>query len=277
MQASRGFVFEREFNPHGGKNKSCRCRFMPGIEGETAIEGYDPDECYDKYSILRAVREGIKADESQTDRLIEYLGVDNPLDIEVDALLDRWAMCVDACGTDDFNYVFDEISARSKDWALNGKIKDVGFSSEGVRKRVLSKSNIHEYRTACRLNDIGFECNFIVDSEVYRDEFGIKRRIGLADFSNGIEIKTAMTSKRAKTAVENYFESSDGKDGVLRIVIDVSEAKFITFDEVLDEVMSQIGMHEADLVSVMDGKKFVNVYKKNAPKPSGMAGAFANR
>lgn len=47
--AAKGFVFKREFDPHGGKNKACKCRFMPGIEGETKIEGYDRKEYLGQY------------------------------------------------------------------------------------------------------------------------------------------------------------------------------------------------------------------------------------
>ena len=44
LQASRGFVFRKEFNPHGGNNTSCKCKFVAGVDGITQIEGYDPDK-----------------------------------------------------------------------------------------------------------------------------------------------------------------------------------------------------------------------------------------
>lgn len=72
MQASKGFVFKREFNPHGGRNKSCRCRFMPGIEGETAIEGYDPDECYALWKRVSEMQLSVKP--SSFEGILETVG-----------------------------------------------------------------------------------------------------------------------------------------------------------------------------------------------------------
>lgn len=46
---SRGFSFYREFNPHKGGKASCKCEFMPGIEGKTRIEGYDENEVSRKW------------------------------------------------------------------------------------------------------------------------------------------------------------------------------------------------------------------------------------
>ena len=48
MLASRGFVYSKEgANAHYHDN--CDCRIVPGFNGVTEVEGYDPAECYDRW------------------------------------------------------------------------------------------------------------------------------------------------------------------------------------------------------------------------------------
>lgn len=58
---SRGFSFYREFNPHKGGKASCKCEFMPGIEGKTRIEGYDENEVSRKW---RRVKDAVVVHEN---------------------------------------------------------------------------------------------------------------------------------------------------------------------------------------------------------------------
>lgn len=53
MLSSRGFVYHSELTAKGrnlhGMHKHCDCIIVPGIPGETVIEGYDPDAMYDRW------------------------------------------------------------------------------------------------------------------------------------------------------------------------------------------------------------------------------------
>lgn len=49
MFASRGFVFEKPFDPHGSNELTCKCEFVPGFEGETNLEGHTTSEFYDMW------------------------------------------------------------------------------------------------------------------------------------------------------------------------------------------------------------------------------------
>lgn len=51
MLASRGFAYHTEKSAEGrhGIHFKCDCVVIPGVEGQTKIAGYDPDEYYQKY------------------------------------------------------------------------------------------------------------------------------------------------------------------------------------------------------------------------------------
>lgn len=55
MHASRGFDYTHVFDPHGPGKPKCKCRFVPGVKGVTKVEGYDPDECYSAWNVLKGV------------------------------------------------------------------------------------------------------------------------------------------------------------------------------------------------------------------------------
>ncbi|WP_251178091.1 hypothetical protein [Adlercreutzia agrestimuris] len=51
MLASRGFAFlsKQSAGSTNHYHPNCDCRIVPGFEGETQVEGYDPDALYQKY------------------------------------------------------------------------------------------------------------------------------------------------------------------------------------------------------------------------------------
>lgn len=48
MLASRGFVYKSELSALNGNHRHCDCRIVEGFAG-MEVEGYDPDEYYDKW------------------------------------------------------------------------------------------------------------------------------------------------------------------------------------------------------------------------------------
>jgi len=50
MLASRGFVYHSEAFAEHGKHKGCDCIVLPGKDGVTQIDGYDPDELYARWA-----------------------------------------------------------------------------------------------------------------------------------------------------------------------------------------------------------------------------------
>lgn len=49
MLASRGFVYYTQESAEHGMHLHCDCIVVPGVDGQTSIEGYDPDAYYDMY------------------------------------------------------------------------------------------------------------------------------------------------------------------------------------------------------------------------------------
>lgn len=86
MQGSREFVFYREFNPHGGRNMSCKCTFMPGNEN-TKIEGYAPDECYNQWQAIKNAREVLGLEDSKMQEILHAMNVEDLASLTVDDVI----------------------------------------------------------------------------------------------------------------------------------------------------------------------------------------------
>lgn len=58
MLASRGFVYQSKESAGALEHwhPNCDCRIMPGFQGYTEIEGYDPSDLYDQY--LKDIKDG---------------------------------------------------------------------------------------------------------------------------------------------------------------------------------------------------------------------------
>lgn len=91
MQASRGFIFHREFNPHGLKNMSCKCTFMPG-DKNTKIEGYDPSECYDKWKTIKSVREQLGFEDSKMQEILHDMNIEDLTSLTKEMVLEHLAV-----------------------------------------------------------------------------------------------------------------------------------------------------------------------------------------
>ena len=151
-----------------------------------------------------------------------------------EGLSERWGMCQRACGSTDYGDVIREVETRDWDWLWSGKPPKVEFASEQVKKRVTEA----ELGTAQRLSENGVKAVFIQDYKWVTDG-GRKRKVGLPDLSNGIEIKTLGTSGNAYGAVDNYLENASSKVGLRCVVIDNTKSERIT-DKDLIEAASEV-------------------------------------
>lgn len=112
-----------------------------------------------------------------------------------------------------------------------GEASMVGFASESVRGRVAP----HELRTAERLaRDHGMRPVFVQDFKWIVGEDGVKRKIGLPDLEDGTELKAILSSKNAKGALKNHLGSAEKKDGLRRVIVDNTDAEFISDDDLMD-------------------------------------------
>lgn len=49
MLSSRGWDYKSEQTAAAGSHRGCDCVMVPGVNGQTSVEGYDPGELYDRY------------------------------------------------------------------------------------------------------------------------------------------------------------------------------------------------------------------------------------
>lgn len=164
-------------------------------------------------------------------------------DYDPDALYERYIDCAntvaDEYGHSDQNAILNEMARRDSAWLNGGPPPDIGFASDQVRKRVLK--NPHELRTAERVAQHGIEPFFIQDF-VWIDENGRKRKVGLPDFRNGVEIKTPMTSENPYGALANYLDNARKKKGLTRVIVDNTESLFNDSD-LIQAAREEIGRY----------------------------------
>lgn len=223
MLASRGFVYRSEKTAEGshGFHNHCDCVVVPGFKGldqAGQIEGYDPDgmagrvgDCMDTiggtdglHSLWRSMSKEERArykGKSDSDRFERFKT----------AQLAR------------------EIETRDWKWLHSGIKPEITFTSKEVRIRASEA----ELRTASRLVNHGVSVRFIQDYEVVIGEDGIKRKVGLPDLLNGIEIKTLGGSGNAFGAVDNYLSNAVKKRGLKTVVIDNVESQHIGDDRLI--------------------------------------------
>lgn len=220
MLASFGFYAKTEGaadHAHDG----CDCRIVPGFPGETKVRGYDPDGMYERYNECLAAlggRNGISSDwyampREDREAFIKRHGGSNSKALEAYTN----------------SRISSEIGTRDPRWFKTGKEPKVGFISKEVEKRATKA----EIGTAKRLAHHGVASTFIQDYRWVQED-GRKRKVGLPDLENGIEIKTIGTSGNAWGAMKNYLDSAAGKEGVKCMVVDNSVSDRISDEALID-------------------------------------------
>lgn len=148
LLASRGFVYASEESA-GKFNKfhdDCNCRIVAGLPG-TEVEGYHPDEMYDRYNECRkALTHGIN-------------GADDPLWKDWNKLTpDEQAAYADEKGVDAYNnYVMrrivSEMRTRDRQWLYDGTPPEYEIE-------IGAKPSNKEIDTANRIAEHGFKSRF---------------------------------------------------------------------------------------------------------------------
>lgn len=218
MLSSFGFHYSTE-GAAGHAHDGCDCRVVPNF-GKASVRGYDADGMYSRYQdVLDTLggRDGIRAEwdalpKEEREAYIASHGKKEGAAFQ--KYLDK--------------RVSQEIETRDPKWFKTGEEPRVRFVSKEVEKRATKA----EIGTAKRLAHHGVASTFIQD---YRwvQEGGRKRKVGLPDLENGIEIKTIGTSGNAWGAMKNYLDSTAGKEGVKCMVVDNSVSKRIADDELI--------------------------------------------
>ena len=226
MLSTRGFDYTSELKAGGLGHKfhlHCDCIIVPGTK-ETTIDGYKPEEMYARWV-----------------ECANTLGLEPTWE-------NRFAIIAE-CETRDFR------------WLYNGTPPEVTYETPKIKHSVTIE-NPWEDRTAHRLATVGIEPHFRIDY-YWVTTNGIKHKVGLSDFENGVEIKTPQDSENAFGAVKNYvLKTNKKKKGVVRMIIDNSESKFSDADliKAIQDVANGFGANYTIACFTKTGR-LVNVHK----------------
>jgi hypothetical protein len=268
MLASRGFVYasKESAGELGQFHDGCNCLIVAGFDG-LEVEGYDYRGMYERYEscrdsigpaedIWRDFQELPPAEKDAYGRKPRAMLAEIP-----QSLLNKIGGNANAFNDYYAHRICREMDTRDRQWLFDGTISKPTFATEAIEESV-SVTNPWELRSAMRLATVGIKPDFIQDYEWYVGADGIKRKRGLPDLANGVEIKTPRTSMNPYGAVDNYLDNCISKKGVTRIVIDNYESNFTDSElhKAIEKVMQD---YPFDMVSYYgkDGA-LRNVYKK---------------
>ena len=271
MLASRGFVYasKESAGEMSRFHDGCDCRIVAGTPG-LEVEGYDYKGMYRRYRQCRDAL-GTDADlKAEWDALppeekAKYGRGERALPLSEDP--DEDAKLREKLGdqADAYNdwleyRVTREMDTRDREWLYNGTAHEPTYATERIKKSV-TEENPWEDRTARRLAKHGIKPDFIQDYRWAVGSDGKKRKIGLPDFANGVEIKSPIESKNPRGAVDNYLDSCSKKEGLKRIVIDNTESNF-TDVELRNAIVDVMKDYEFGEVTYLGKDEKLHVIKK---------------
>ena len=213
MLGSRGFVYSSaeaagQFRRY---HDSCDCAIVPSWDKTNpTLEGYDPEGLYERYLQCR-----------------NTLG----------------DMITDGMSADDVTrLVCREMDWRDRQWLYDGTEPEITFETDELRQET-ENARPHELRTAERLRKHGVTPAFQIDYKlVVNKETGIEERVGLADWVGGIEIKTVDSAKSFRT-IDGYIGNASKKSDCTRLIIDNTESKNLTDDQLIEFVRESNRFH----------------------------------
>jgi hypothetical protein len=233
MLSTRGFDYESEFSAGGAGHKfhlHCDCIIVPGTK-KTTIEGYDPDEMYA-----------------------------------------RWVECANTVGLEPIwknrSAIIAECETRDFRWLNSGTKPDIhyienyGEKNEVVRDYRFAREKVlpREYITAQRMRQLGLTVDFFKDHYSVDLPNGRTITIGRCDMTGGYELKAPKESASPKNLIENSIENSMDKEGITRLIIDVTDNHQVSYDDVIKAGIDYCKEHSIKFtVSVLSGKRLRNV------------------
>lgn len=230
MLSSRGFVYRSEQTAGHAHayHEHCDCVVVPGFKGLPAseqIEGYDPDGMYERWSECRKTAGSDSDFRAEWERMTkaeraEYKGNSDS---------ERYRRFANA-------RVMREIETRDWRWLYTGDIPAITYENDAVKRKV-EIENPHEKRTAKRLRKHGIAPDFAEDEVFMKDaETGQVRKIGLADFSSGHEIKTLEEASSYNT-IDGYIKNASKKKNAKALYFDNSENDHLSDDDLIGHIV----------------------------------------
>lgn len=111
MLASRGFDYLSEESAAAANHHNCTCLVVPGVNGETTVEGYEPEIMYETYSMCRE-------------------SIEHELMAEKRRLLKSGAYDADEYNAWCANRIVDEMNTRDRQWLKTMVPPDIDYSEK---------------------------------------------------------------------------------------------------------------------------------------------------
>lgn len=232
MLSTRGFAYTSETKAGGLGHKfhlHCDCIIVPGTK-ETTVEGYNPKEMYA-----------------------------------------RWVECANTIGLkptwNNRSAIIAECERRDFRWLYTGTppeihyIENYGNKNEVVRDYKFARNKVepHEYITAQRMRQLGLTVDFIKDHYSVDLPNGSRVIVGRCDMTNGYELKAPRESTSAKNLVSNSIENSRNKEGIKRLIIDVTDNPHVSLNDVIPAAVEYCNKHKVEFtVSILEGSTLKN-------------------
>jgi len=195
-------------------HSGCDCKAMPGVNGITKIEGYNPDELLKRYyDCLATINDG------HTTLTAGPLYEDFKRDVPEEKRKEPNAFN-DYCE----KRIVQEMETRDRGWLYDGRKLTVEYADDAARaKKETDKKFADERKTAGRLARFGVTSILVDDEERFFDE---KLRLwqvrSYADLANGFELKTLKKACTFNT-IDGYLgDASNKKTNCKAIVFDNS-------------------------------------------------------
>lgn len=252
MLSSRGFVYRSEetagsthsYHPH------CNCIIVPGFKGldnSTQIEGYDPDEMYDRW---KACNETIGGDSALRD-LWDGMTPKERSAYKGNSDSERYRRFVNA-------RVFKEVETRDFKWLNTGDCPNITYENDAVRKKV-EVENPHEKRTAERLRRHGIQTFFVDDEALITDgATGQTRKVGLADFAGGQEIKTLKNASTFNT-INGYIKNASKKRNVIALYFDNVENDALSDEKLIEFILESRRFSNGSIYVLTKNEELIKV------------------
>ena len=253
MLSSRGFVYRSEQTAGSTHDyhDHCDCVIVPGFEGipwDEQVEGYDPDAMRERWHACQAAvgtdEELRKRWKSLTDKQRARYKGDNDFE--------RYRRFVNA-------QAIREAEARDFRWLNTGEAPRISYVSKNLASEI-EQSRPWEKRTAERLAENGFGCEFIDD----REEIAPGRFIGLPDLADGMELKTLVSAK-GTGAIDRQLRDAAHKKGLRCCVIDNSDG-VLSDDDCIEAIVEKMSKRGVRNVLFIDSNRKIHRFIDEIPK-----------
>lgn len=233
MLSTRGFDYTSEGAAGGLGHKfhlHCDCIIVPGTK-KTIIEGYNPDEMYARWC-----------------ECADTIGLEPTWE-------NRFAIIAE-CETRDFKWLNSGTKPDIRYIENYGEKNEVVKDCKFARKKVLPR----EYITAQRMRQLGLTVDFIKDHYSVDLPDGSRVIVGRCDMTNGYELKAPRESTSVKNIISNSIENSINKEGIKRLIIDVTDNHQVSYDDVIKTGIDYCKKYSIKYaVSVLSGRRLINI------------------